>query len=105
MLDVEWSSRAKRGLKKVPADIHDLIVAAVNRFAETGEGDVAFLHSGKTGERRLRVRDWRVVFRIDGGTMEIRRVSNRRDAYSKKSGIRHGTEAEEGALLEGSVEG
>ena len=62
-LDVEWSSRAKRSIKKVPANDHDLIVGAVNRWAKTGVGTLAFsararIESGGygygTGEWHLR---------------------------------------------------
>ena len=103
-LDVEWSSRAKRDLKKVPANVHDVIVHAVNRLAETGEGDVVTLRTGKDKERRLRVRDWRVRFRVVESTMIVLRVVNRRDTFKKTGRVRHGTEDGEVAHLEESVE-
>jgi len=58
------------------------IVDAIDRYAEHDRGDVLKL-TGSSGEYRLRVGDWRIVFRLeDGGRdMTIARVLNRRDAY------------------------
>jgi mRNA interferase RelE/StbE len=57
-------------------------MAAIERYAEDDLGDVRKL-SGSVDEYRLRVGDWRVVFRLeDGGrVMAISRVLNRRDAH------------------------
>ena len=33
------------------------------------------------GLRRLRVGDWRVIYRINGDTVEIVRIGNRKDVY------------------------
>jgi mRNA-degrading endonuclease RelE of RelBE toxin-antitoxin system len=46
------------------------IFATIQRFAETGEGDVKELKS-ESGELRLRVGDYRVPF-TDGGDDSIR---------------------------------
>jgi mRNA interferase RelE/StbE len=58
------------------------IVDAVNRLAEHNIGDVRKL-AGGSGEYRLRVGDWRVLFAFEdaGQTLLILRVLNRRDAY------------------------
>jgi mRNA interferase RelE/StbE len=53
---------------------------AVERFAETGDG-VKKLHGIDPPEYRLRVGDFRVRFELDGETLRILRVRNRREAY------------------------
>ncbi|MBA4179851.1 MAG: hypothetical protein C0506_04610 [Anaerolinea sp.] len=53
---------------------------AVVRYARTGGGDVKAL-KGRTGEYRIRVGDWRVLFRMDGDRAVVTRVVLRRDAY------------------------
>jgi hypothetical protein len=39
------------------------ILAALTRYAETGEGDVKSLEGRFNGTHRLRIGDWRVRFR------------------------------------------
>ena len=58
------------------------IVEAVNRLAEENLGDVRKL-AVSTGEYRLRVGDWRVLFTFEdnGQTLLVSRVLNRRDAH------------------------
>jgi len=58
------------------------IVDAIDRYAEHDQGDVLKL-TGGSDEYRLRVGDWRVLFRLEDGRrdMTIARVLNRRDAY------------------------
>jgi hypothetical protein len=52
----------------------------LNRFAETGAGDVKKL-TGRPGAR-LRVGDYRVVFIATPDTVDVRAVGHRRDIYS-----------------------
>ena len=33
------------------------------------------------GYRRLRVGDWRIIYKIDGNTVKIVKIANRRDVY------------------------
>ena len=54
---------------------------AVERFAETGTGKVKKLQGIEPPEFRLRVGDFRVRFQVDGDTLRILRVLNRKDAY------------------------
>jgi mRNA interferase RelE/StbE len=81
---VIWDRRALADLSNLArADRRqaDRIRDAVARYATDSRGDVLKL-SGATNEYRLRVGDWRVIFRLeDGGTLAISRVLNRRDAY------------------------
>jgi mRNA interferase RelE/StbE len=57
------------------------IFTAIQRFAETGVGDVKEL-KGKSGELRLRVGDYRVRFTNDvDDTIRVHAVRHRREAY------------------------
>jgi mRNA interferase RelE/StbE len=58
------------------------ISRAVDRFAEAAHGDVRKLQ-GDEDRYRLRVGDFRVIFRFDGDGVVILvlRVRNRREAY------------------------
>jgi mRNA interferase RelE/StbE len=80
-----WGRRALDDLSTLGSRDQRLarrIVAAIERYVEDDLGDVRKL-AGSSDEYRLRVGDWRVVFRLeDGGRlMAISRVLNRRDAY------------------------
>lgn len=55
------------------------ILAALHRFADSGEGDVKALHGME--ELRLRIGDYRLIFVKAADAIEIRRVLHRREAY------------------------
>lgn len=58
------------------------ILAALHRLAETGSGNVKKLQGIDPPEFRLRVGDHRVFFSEEpAGTLQIRAVKNRKDAY------------------------
>jgi hypothetical protein len=57
------------------------IKQGVERFAESGTGDVKKLQGIDPPEYRLRVGDWRVRFAQVGEITRILRVRNRREAY------------------------
>jgi mRNA interferase RelE/StbE len=54
---------------------------AIERFAETGAGNVKKLRGLDPPEYRLRVGDYRVRFHLDDETVRVLRVRNRREAY------------------------
>jgi mRNA-degrading endonuclease RelE of RelBE toxin-antitoxin system len=53
----------------------------VERFSETGSGNIKRLQGIDPPEFRLRVGDYRVRFPIDGHILCILRVRNRKEAY------------------------
>ena len=82
---LSWGRRALADLGALGSRDRQLarrIRAAIERYAEDDLGDVRKL-SGSADAYRLRVGDWRVVFRLEdsGRAMAISRVLNRRDAY------------------------
>jgi len=77
-----WTPLAIDDLAKLDDPMVSRIRSAVQRFANSHEGDVRKL-KGLHERWRLRVGDWRVLFRFDRDRQAIiiLRVLNRRDAY------------------------
>jgi mRNA interferase RelE/StbE len=80
--NLAWADGAARQVARLDRVTTRRIVAAVERFAGTGHGDVKRLE-GRPGEFRLRVGDWRVIFVLEPttATMRVHRVLPRGGAY------------------------
>ena len=61
---LEWTERAVKDAEGLDRPVKERVVAALERLAATGQGDVRRLHGQKT-EWRLRVGDRRVRFAFD----------------------------------------
>jgi mRNA interferase RelE/StbE len=85
-LRVEYTPRATRDGGRLDRVVRERILTAIDRFAATGYGDVKPLKGSREGEWRLRVGDWRVLYRLDksASTMEILRILPRGEAYQVK---------------------
>ena len=57
------------------------ILRSLDRYLESGEGDVKRLQNIEPPEFRLRVGDYRVRFHNYGDTIRITAVKHRREAY------------------------
>jgi mRNA-degrading endonuclease RelE of RelBE toxin-antitoxin system len=57
------------------------ILAALHRYAETGEGNVKRLSSEFQGLLRLRIGNHRVLFDETADVITLHRVRDRKDAY------------------------
>ncbi|HSY48766.1 MAG TPA: type II toxin-antitoxin system RelE/ParE family toxin [Thermoanaerobaculia bacterium] len=78
---INWSSRGRKDLDDLDHGVNQRIRAAVERLAD-GIGDVRRLTGIEPPLFRLRVGDWRVLFRYDGaGMIVILRVLPRDKAY------------------------
>ena len=79
---IELSNRAVADLDDLNRRARERIIAALERFAESREGDVIKLH-GRGNEWRMRVGDWRVILDIENevGIVYVIRVLHRREAY------------------------
>jgi mRNA interferase RelE/StbE len=77
-----WSARAAKDRDALDDVARARVLSGLERYAETGHGDVAAL-KGRPGQYRLRVGDWRVLFAHDAGRAElvIQRVRHRREVY------------------------
>ena len=69
-LRVVLSDQSKRELGRIARDLAARVVKAIYRYAESGLGDVNRLQ-GASGQHRLRVGEWRVLFAIDYSTSEM----------------------------------
>ena len=78
---VVLSLQAKGDLGALDRAVALRILAAVQRFASTGAGNVQGLRGIHPPEFRLRVGDWRVRFHDHGDWIDVLRVRNRKDAY------------------------
>ena len=90
---VEFKPSADREFRKLPRDAQDKIRASLRHLATTGLGDVTAMKGNQAGKFRLRVGDYRLIFRRETrddaseGKQEILfvilvlHVGNRRDVY------------------------
>lgn len=78
---VIWSPVARAELRAIDRETAWQMLQGIDRYLETGAGDVIKLQPPRT-EFRLRVGDYRVLFRrIDEQTIEVLRVRHRSAAY------------------------
>lgn len=80
-MEIEWSETSLEDMAALDKGIGRRIKTAVERFADTGAGNVKKLQGIDPPEYRLRVGDYRVRFELEKETMRILRVRNRREAY------------------------
>jgi mRNA interferase RelE/StbE len=81
MKKIDWSADARADVGRIDRKTAMRIFTTIERFAETGEGDVKAL-KGESGELRLRVGDYRVRFTNEtGDAIRIHAVRHRREAY------------------------
>lgn len=82
-MPVTYSRDALKTLRAVPANTRRLIQLKVEQYAQ----DPASLANnvkalqGKPGYFRLRVGDWRIIFRRDGAIILVTKVAPRGGAY------------------------
>ena len=83
MKEIAYSKGALRTLRRMPTNIAGLIVAKVERFAEDGgsmANNVRAL-TGRPGEFRLRVGDWRVIMTESGDVIAVIKIGPRGSIY------------------------
>jgi mRNA-degrading endonuclease RelE of RelBE toxin-antitoxin system len=72
---------ARRELRRLDASERARVVAAIERYANTREGDVRKLIDLSPPQWRLRVGEYRVRFLVEGDTLEVLHVLPRGKAY------------------------
>jgi mRNA-degrading endonuclease RelE of RelBE toxin-antitoxin system len=87
---IVFSHQAKADIQAIPRQTAMQILIAIYRLAETGAGRVKTLQ-GQSGEKRLRVGDFRVRFteefaqsdegKQNEGALRIHAVRHRKEAY------------------------
>jgi mRNA-degrading endonuclease RelE of RelBE toxin-antitoxin system len=80
------TTRAKKDLKRLDKQNQAKVVAALEHFATTGEGNVIRLTNIKPPQYRLKEGDWRVRFKKHEKeqVLEILHVRHRSQAYSPR---------------------
>jgi mRNA interferase RelE/StbE len=82
VLRIEIERTAAKALARLPMNVGDLIEAKIEQLAadpDSLRNNVTRLVG--TRESRLRVGDWRVIFRVDGDVLRILRIAARGNAY------------------------
>ena len=80
MKRIVWAEPAKADVRRLDKPTAMRILAALHRFADSGEGDLKALQG--MDELRLRIGDYRLFFVCKAvDTIEVRRVLHRREAY------------------------
>jgi len=79
--EIEWTDASLEDMATLDQGMARRVKQAVERLAVTGAGNVKKLQGIDPPEHRLRVGDWRVRFEVDGVTLRVLRVRNRKEAY------------------------
>ncbi len=82
---IVWTEPALDDWGKLDRQVAEQVDRALDRLAESGEGDLSRLHPPLEGYR-LRVRDWRVLLYLDkkAGTVTVRAIEHRSRAYKRR---------------------
>lgn len=81
---IHLERRAERDLRRLPQGVIRRIDAILRQLAENPRPDGVVKLSGETNAGwRVRVRDYRILYRIEGGRIEVYRIRHRRDAYRR----------------------
>ena len=79
---VIFSVEARADLRAIDRETALRLLKALARFLATDAGNVKQLEGFDPPQYRLRIGNWRVIFRKSGdAAIEIIRVRNRREAY------------------------
>ena len=74
------SEEAREQLRALPKDRRRQIGSRLAALQEDLSGDVRKLATARN-KYRLRVGDYRVLFRLEGNTIEVYQVADRKNAY------------------------
>lgn len=85
MREIEWTEPALEDLAALDKSITGHMKRAVERFAETGAGNVKKLQGINPPEYRLRVGDWRIRFQVDNEAIRILRLRNRKEHTAERA--------------------
>ena len=77
-----FSDEARADVRAIDRETALRLLETLARFLETQAGDVKQLRGFDPPLYRLRIGDWRVIFRKSGDeSIDVVRVRNRREAY------------------------
>lgn len=81
-LEIIYSRRAIKDLRGLPPIDRQRVVSRLKAYAEAPSApshDV--IHLVGTPDFRLRFGDWRVVFHVTAGQLDVSRIGHRREVY------------------------
>lgn len=78
---VVFSDEARAEVRTIDRTTALRLLKALTRFLETDSGDVKQLEGYEPPMYRLRIGDWRLLFRRRGDAVQVVRVRNRSEAY------------------------
>lgn len=80
MANLRFTRRALRDIRKLSPEVQRRIEIALDALIEDPQaGDP--LHGDWKGHWKLRTGDFRIIYRVTDGTVEIQYVRHRREAY------------------------
>jgi mRNA interferase RelE/StbE len=84
-MGITFSERARREWSRLERTVQDQLHKKLNTYLQSGQ-PLEFaerLHGPELGGYRFRVGDYRIVFDLEGDTIHVLRVGNRKDIYKK----------------------
>lgn len=81
MKRIEWTAPALKDMAQLDGAVARRVKQTLERFAETGAGDVRKLQGVDPPEFRLRAGDWRIRFQLRDDAICVLRIRNRKEAY------------------------
>ena len=77
-----WTAEARADVRSIDRETAMRLLKSLSRYLTTESGDVKQLKGFDPPLQRLRIGDWRLVFRtVDQESIEVVRVQNRREVY------------------------
>ena len=78
---IDWLEEAKVDVRGLDRPTAMRVFDGILRFARSGFGDVVALQGEMAGSYRLRIGDYRVLFMVEQGAMQVVGVRHRSEAY------------------------
>lgn len=80
---IRWLDEARDDVRALDQPTAMRIFDGLLRFARSGTGDLTALHGDLAGSSRLRLGDYRVLFRLENDVVLVFGVKHRSEAYKK----------------------
>lgn len=83
MTDYEFTSGARKDIKKLSSEVATRIIKKLNFFVSTTDplAHADHLTNYELGSYRFRIGDYRVIFDLDGEKIVILKIGHRREIY------------------------
>ena len=84
-MEILFSERARREWSRLQRTVQNQLRERLSLYLESGQAlnFAERLHGSELGGYRFRVGDYRIVFDVEGDTIHVLRVGNRKDIYKK----------------------